>query len=106
MSLSQQPKKRFVGNAVPLSLRTDSALNELVARLPNNYNFEIYKIIHLIQSGKYSYVALQFPEGLLMYSLVIADILEEYCSVGTLVMGDVTYGACCIDDYTARGFIS
>jgi len=37
-----------------------------------------------------------------MFSLAIADLLEKYCNVETLVMGDVTYGACCIDDFTAR----
>lgn len=37
-----------------------------------------------------------------MFSLAIADILEKHCNVETLVMGDVTYGACCIDDFTAR----
>lgn len=82
--------------------------------------------------------ALQFPEGLLMYSCMIADILgtlsrmygyagslsvfcltaflvldlfcrhapirptEKFAGVQTLIMGDVTYGACCVDDYTAR----
>jgi len=42
------------------------------------------------------------PEGLLMFACTIADILEQFCNVETLVMGDVTYGACCIDDFTAR----
>jgi len=46
--------------------------------------------------------ALQFPEGLLMYSCVIADILERFAGVETLIMGDVTYGACCVDDFTAK----
>lgn len=42
------------------------------------------------------------PEGLLIYSLVISDILEQFCQCEVVVMGDVSYGACCIDDYTAR----
>lgn len=46
-------------------------------------------------------VALQFPEGLLIFACTISDILEKFCGVETLVMGDVTYGACCIDDFTA-----
>lgn len=37
-------------------------------------------------------VALQFPEGLLMYSCVIADILEKYTGCEVVIMGDVTYG--------------
>jgi 2-(3-amino-3-carboxypropyl)histidine synthase len=47
-------------------------------------------------------VALQFPEGLLMYALVIADILTQYGNVEVLILGDVTYGACCVDDLTAH----
>lgn len=47
-------------------------------------------------------VALQFPEGLLMYSCVISDLLTKYTDCEVIIMGDVTYGACCVDDYTAR----
>ncbi|KIH64003.1 hypothetical protein ANCDUO_05692 [Ancylostoma duodenale] len=43
-----------------------------------------------------------FPEGLIMYSCLIADILEKYTDCTTVIMGDVTYGACCVDDYTAK----
>lgn len=42
------------------------------------------------------------PEGLLVYAPIISDIIEQFCGVQTLIMGDVTYGACCIDDFTAR----
>lgn len=27
---------------------------------------------------------------------------DRFCNVSCIVMGDVTYGACCIDDYTAK----
>ena len=47
-------------------------------------------------------MALQFPEGLLLYACVIADILEKHTGCDTIIMGDVTYGACCVDDYTAK----
>lgn len=43
------------------------------------------------------------PEGLLLFACTLADIIETFCpGVETLIMGDVTYGACCIDDFTAR----
>ncbi|KAK3088933.1 Diphthamide biosynthesis protein 1, partial [Teratosphaeriaceae sp. CCFEE 6253] len=43
------------------------------------------------------------PEGLLMFATTISDILTTFCpGTSTLIMADVTYGACCIDDYTAR----
>lgn len=37
-----------------------------------------------------------------MYSCVIADLLTKYTDCEIIIMGDVTYGACCVDDYTAR----
>ena len=47
-------------------------------------------------------VALQLPEGLLMYACAISDILEAFAPLEqTYILGDVTYGACCIDDMSA-----
>ena len=38
-----------------------------------------------------------------MFATTISDILTQFCpGAETIIMGDVTYGACCIDDYTAR----
>ena len=94
--------------------------------LPSNYDYEIMKtalkvlkakhdfLIKAAESGTtlYSYkVSLQFPEGLLLHSTLIADILTEFCSeksvegslpVECLILGDVTYGACCIDDLASK----
>ncbi|CAD6187725.1 unnamed protein product [Caenorhabditis auriculariae] len=83
-------------------IAADPRLQEDLALLPSNYSFEVPKTIWKIRSTGSQYVALQFPEGLLMYSCVIADLLEKYTSCDTCIMGDVTYGACCVDDYTAK----
>jgi len=88
---------------IPDEILNDGALNAAIALLPRNYNFEIHKTIWRILSDKPALVALQFPEGLLMYACTIADILSAYAGgVKVLVLGDVTYGACCIDDFTAQ----
>jgi 2-(3-amino-3-carboxypropyl)histidine synthase len=42
------------------------------------------------------------PEGLSMWACALCDILERFTEAEALVLGDVTYGACCVDDYTAR----
>ncbi|CAO2644186.1 2-(3-amino-3-carboxypropyl)histidine synthase subunit 1 [Lemmus lemmus] len=42
------------------------------------------------------------PEGLLLFACTIVDILERFTKAEVMVMGDVTYGACCVDDFTAR----
>uniref|UniRef100_A0A1I7ZGE5 2-(3-amino-3-carboxypropyl)histidine synthase subunit 1 n=1 Tax=Steinernema glaseri TaxID=37863 RepID=A0A1I7ZGE5_9BILA len=84
-------------------ISADEKLQNDLKILPANYNFEVPKTIWKIRTTNSSYVALQFPEGLLMYACVIADILQKYTGCDTLIMGDVTYGACCVDDFTARG---
>ena len=47
-------------------------------------------------------VSLQFPEGLLLHSTLIADIIGKFCQVECLILGDVTYGACCVDDIASK----
>ncbi len=88
---------------MPDEILNDFDINEAIALLPANYSFELHKTIHRIRTSDSKKVALQFPEGLLMFATTISDILTRFCpGVDTFIMGDVTYGACCIDDYTAR----
>ncbi|KAI9158354.1 2-(3-amino-3-carboxypropyl)histidine synthase subunit [Paramyrothecium foliicola] len=90
-------------NQVPPEILNDENLKAAIALLPANYSFEIPKTIHRIRSLGAKKVALQMPEGLLLFATTISDILTQFCpGIETLIMGDVTYGACCIDDYTAR----
>ncbi|XP_023305194.1 2-(3-amino-3-carboxypropyl)histidine synthase subunit 1 [Lucilia cuprina] len=95
-----KPKARL--NRIPQSLLDDPQLQKAIERLPSNYNFEIHKTIWRIKEMKAKRVALQLPEGLLMYAMVISDIIERFTEADTVIMGDVTYGACCVDDYTAK----
>ena len=89
-------------NQVPDEILNDPDIKAAMGLLPHNYNFEIPKTIHRIRSLNAKRVALQFPEGLLMFATTISDILVQFCPGSeTLIMGDVTYGACCVDDYTA-----
>ncbi|KAF8138235.1 putative diphthamide synthesis protein-domain-containing protein, partial [Boletus edulis] len=112
-----KPKRRFVGsksaapskratptqlaNQVPEEILTDTLLNQAIQQLPANYSFEIHKTIHHVRKNRAKMVALQMPEGLQMFACTIADIIERFTDALTVIMGDVTYGACCIDDYTA-----
>ncbi|KAK9466868.1 putative diphthamide synthesis protein-domain-containing protein [Lipomyces arxii] len=97
---------KFLANQIPDDILHDEALNEAISSLlPTNYDFEIHKCIHNIRRYKHTRVGLQMPEGLLIFACVIADIIERFArpdaEVTCVIMGDVTYGACCIDDYTA-----
>ncbi|KAJ5325439.1 Diphthamide synthesis eukaryotic DPH1/archaeal DPH2 [Penicillium brevicompactum] len=90
-------------NQVPPEILNDPEIKEAIELLPSNYSFEIPKTIHRVRTSGAKRVALQFPEGLLIFATTISDILTQFCpGIETLIMGDVTYGACCIDDYTAR----
>ncbi|KAI5833201.1 hypothetical protein K523DRAFT_370060 [Schizophyllum commune Tattone D] len=114
---ASRPRKRFVGsksatpskpgvshvvsNQIPPEILNDEALNAAIKLLPSNYSLEIHKTIHHVRKNKATMVALQMPEGLQMFACTIADIIEQFTDALTVIMGDVTYGACCIDDYTA-----
>jgi 2-(3-amino-3-carboxypropyl)histidine synthase len=94
--------KRIIGQQVPPEILENQALNNAIAILPANYNFEVHKTVWRIRQVNACRVALQFPEGLLLYSCVISDILESFAGVEeTFIMGDVAFGACCVDDYSA-----
>ncbi|THH20161.1 hypothetical protein EW146_g1161 [Bondarzewia mesenterica] len=113
----KKPRKRFIGsksarpskpgvtpivaNQIPEDILADVQLNNAIKQLPSNYSFEVHKTIHHIRKNNAKMVALQLPEGLQMFACTIADIIERFTDALTVIMGDVTYGACCIDDYTA-----
>ncbi|KAJ2585200.1 Diphthamide biosynthesis protein 1, partial [Coemansia sp. RSA 1722] len=89
-------------NQVPSDILDNALLNQAISLLPNNYNFEIHKTIWQIRRLSAQRVALQFPEGLMIFACTISDILESFGGVEVVIMGDVTYGACCVDDFTAK----
>lgn len=98
------PKTPVVGlQAQQLPENADPLLEAAIKHLlPSNYNFEVEKSVHQIKRNRATRVALQLPEGLAMYACSLVDILERFADCECVIMGDVTYGACCIDDYSAR----
>ena len=95
--------RHFVGNQIPLAILNDPNLARAVNPLPANYSFEIHKTIWRLRTGNVSRLALQFPEGLLLYATTLADIFKVFVTSikDVVILGDVTYGACCVDDYAA-----
>lgn len=71
-----------------------------------------------VMSSVSVHIALQMPEGLLLYATVLSDVLQrlvmatntktviehhiQHQLLSVSVLGDVTYGACCVDDLGAR----
>ncbi|KAK2684202.1 hypothetical protein QWA68_016928, partial [Fusarium oxysporum] len=64
---------------VPKEILGDPNLKSAIALLQANYN-----------------------EGLLLFASTFSDILAQLCPGIQRRMGDITYGACYIDDYTER----
>jgi 2-(3-amino-3-carboxypropyl)histidine synthase len=91
--IKQQPWEKM--------LEENKDLQKALKILPSNYDFEIPKCIYKIKEMKANLVALQFPEGLLMFSCAICDIIRDFTQCRILILSDVTYGACCVDDYSA-----
>lgn len=73
-------KYKAVSNAttIPDEILNDAKLIQAMSVLPSNYNFEIQKTVWRLKSKAAKRAGLQFPEGLLAYSCIISDILEQY----------------------------
>ena len=89
-------------NAIPADILEDAALAAAIAALPPNYNFEVHKCVWKVRAAGAARVGLQMPEGLLLFACTLADILTRFTGADAVVLGDVTYGACCVDDLGAR----
>lgn len=103
-SKERRKPKRPLPKTVPDEILNDPILNKNIeeSALPKNYNFELHKTVHRIQKCQATRVAMQMPEGLLLFACQIMEILEETCpGVEFVILGNVAYGACCIDDFAA-----
>jgi 2-(3-amino-3-carboxypropyl)histidine synthase len=76
----------------------------VASSLPQAYSFEVAKSVDRILQLQASHVALQMPEGLLLYATVLSDVMKRLapCLITVSILGDVTYGACCVDDLGAK----
>lgn len=89
-------------NRIPDEITNNPDLIAAIQSLPSNYNFELPKTIWRLRQMQAKRVALQMPEGLTMFAVQLCDIIEKFTEADTVIMGDVTYGACCVDDFTAK----
>ncbi|XRB03064.1 2-(3-amino-3-carboxypropyl)histidine synthase subunit [Pycnococcus provasolii] len=85
--------------------RSSPQFATMVDALPPAYNFEIDKTLARVNKDKAKRIALQLPEGLAMFALTLADLVETFGGPQVefaIVLGDVAYGACCVDDLNAK----
>lgn len=101
-----------IKNPELINLENNALLTKSINKLPSNYNFEIYKCIMKVNSERQQLieskiiklnqpisVAIQLPDGFAHLSLILCDILQTFCdNAEVTILGDITYGACCIDD--------
>lgn len=90
---------------IPAEILENEELNAAIrAGLPWTHNFEVHKSVHRLRRDKARHVGVHLPDGLCQWATVLADIFMRFVpSVETsTILGDMTFGACCIDDLGAR----
>uniref|UniRef100_A0A1B6CJ12 2-(3-amino-3-carboxypropyl)histidine synthase subunit 2 n=1 Tax=Clastoptera arizonana TaxID=38151 RepID=A0A1B6CJ12_9HEMI len=68
--------------------------------LVNNYNLRLCK--EWINKNLFSKVCLQFPDSLLVDSVAVALWLEKNIDQKLYILGDTSYGSCCVDEVAAE----
>ena len=90
--LTEAPESRLTLSEVPVS-RTEE-LEEV---------YETERCVRWIESEGFTRVALQFPDYLLPQAPAVASLLRERLgSVSLFILGDTTYGECCVDEIAAE----
>ncbi|XP_058501916.1 2-(3-amino-3-carboxypropyl)histidine synthase subunit 2 [Solea solea] len=66
---------------------------------------ELYQIkdtCDFVIQHQFKKVALQFPDELLVDSVAVAAEIERQCNAKTYILGDTSYGSCCVDEVAAE----
>jgi len=82
------------------SYRAGHSSNEPEETLEEAY--EIQRCIQWICQFGITKVALQFPDELLVDAPDVALAIEKKSKVEVYILGDTTYGSCCVDEITAE----
>ncbi|XP_072544167.1 2-(3-amino-3-carboxypropyl)histidine synthase subunit 2 [Salminus brasiliensis] len=64
--------------------------------------YQISDTCHFIQNKGFKKVALQFPDELLVDSVAVSAAIEKGTEVKTYILGDTSYGSCCVDEVAAE----
>ena len=90
--LTDGPESRLSLSEVPVTRAED---------LPEVY--EIERCVRWVESGGFRRVALQFPDYLLAQAGAVTSLLRERLGwVMLFILGDTTYGECCVDEIAAE----
>nr|XP_054764127.1 2-(3-amino-3-carboxypropyl)histidine synthase subunit 2-like [Lytechinus pictus] len=64
--------------------------------------YQVDRCVQFINNGNYKKVGLQFPDDLLHLSSRLAGILQSKTSATVFILGDTSYGSCCVDEVAAE----
>lgn len=64
--------------------------------------FELAETAQKLEDGGYKRVALQFPDELLPHANAVVAGLRARCASELFVLGDTSYGSCCVDEVAAE----
>ncbi|XP_029313429.1 2-(3-amino-3-carboxypropyl)histidine synthase subunit 2 [Cottoperca gobio] len=64
--------------------------------------YQIKKTCDFISEHQFEKVALQFPDELLVDSVAIASEIERQSNAKLFILGDTSYGSCCVDEVAAE----
>lgn len=70
--------------------------------IPVKSMYEIDRCAEWIKNHNFSKVALQFPDNLLSDAMTVALKLGEIISGQVFVLGDTSFGSCCVDEIAAE----
>ncbi|KAG8199372.1 hypothetical protein JTE90_011832 [Oedothorax gibbosus] len=87
----------------PISRKIDAPCDDKRDEsIPLDDMFEFGKCIEWINSNNFSKVALQFPDGMLNDATSVALKLGDLTGKQMFVLGDTSYGSCCVDEISAE----
>ncbi|KAL2085634.1 hypothetical protein ACEWY4_018954 [Coilia grayii] len=78
------------------SIKTDPSSGTL------EETYQIKETCHFISTNQFKKVALQFPDELLVESIPISAEIEKNSEAKTYILGDTSYGSCCVDEVAAE----
>ncbi|XP_070708711.1 2-(3-amino-3-carboxypropyl)histidine synthase subunit 2 [Pempheris klunzingeri] len=85
-----------IQRAVEVSVKTNTPLEKL------EEFYQIKKTCDFISERQSEKVALQFPDELLVDSIAVAVEIERNSNVKPFILGDTSYGSCCVDEVAAE----
>eukprot|EP00124_Ichthyophonus_hoferi_P001978 Ihof_evm10s120 gene=Ihof_evmTU10s120 len=64
--------------------------------------YEVERCCEVIESGHYQRIALQFPDYLMSDAVAVSNAIKDKTKIRNFILGDTSYGSCCVDFITAE----